>query len=395
MARLRWNMVLLLWLVLLIAIACRSAWSPQRNSVYPIYADAGRNWLAGQTCYGYLRPDHDIFRFSPVVAAAFVPFGMLPDPVGGPLWLLLNAGVFCLGLLCFVRTMQEARLDWAILGLAVLPWALPSFANLQANPLVIGLLLAGTAACRARRWNVAAMALTAASLIKLYPLAYALLLAVVYPRKLSVRLVVALLVGLGLPFVMHDADYVTSQWQIWRDDLARYHGLRTAEWHFVDFGLLLHGLGISLSPVAWATLQVSSGLALAGFVWLWCRSSVAESAILDRVHTLGACWMVLFGPGSESPTYTLLAPAFAIACAEAWRSSSRPWFLMLLFGLMLLRGLSVNVPLPAFINLSNPLIAVLFAFERIWTWSCASEPTADERFPLEAARAGGILERVT
>src|SRR3954452_23608899 len=107
----------LLWGALLVVIAPRAAWLPARTSVYPIYAEAGRNWWAGQTCYGQLRPEHDVFRFSPVVAQAFVPLGFLPDEVGGPLWLLLTAGVFAGGLAWYLRTVRPPGSDFALWSL--------------------------------------------------------------------------------------------------------------------------------------------------------------------------------------------------------------------------------------------------------------------------------------
>src|SRR5262245_21543334 len=124
----RW--IVSLWLLLLLAIGARSAWAPARNSVYPIFAQAGRNWHAGLTCYGLVRAHLDIFRFSPVVAAAFVPFGALPDAVGGPLWLTLNAAVFFAGLFWYLRSVRDT--NQPVILLLILPWALPSFGNLQA-----------------------------------------------------------------------------------------------------------------------------------------------------------------------------------------------------------------------------------------------------------------------
>src|SRR3954447_6061112 len=122
MLRIRPAGVVVLWGLLLLGIAVRAAWTPERHSVYPIYADAGRHWRAGTPCYGYLRADRDIFRFSPVVAAGLIPFGMLSDRVGGPLWLLLNAGVFFGGLVWFVRVVRPGAAAAAgLIGLALVP----------------------------------------------------------------------------------------------------------------------------------------------------------------------------------------------------------------------------------------------------------------------------------
>src|SRR4051794_33837879 len=79
---------LLVWTAILLAVCGRGLFSPRANSVYPIFAEAGRHWLEGADLY---HPVGDIYRYSPFVAALFAPFGRLPDALGGTLWRLVNA----------------------------------------------------------------------------------------------------------------------------------------------------------------------------------------------------------------------------------------------------------------------------------------------------------------
>ena len=65
------------------------------------------------------------------------------------------------------------------------------------------------------RWNLAALALAGPILLKVYPLAIALLLLLVYPRQLGWRLTVVLAVGLLLPFALQDPSYVARQYDAW------------------------------------------------------------------------------------------------------------------------------------------------------------------------------------
>src|ERR1043166_8762574 len=81
------------WALILLAISVRVCVMPQRgNGVYLILANAARNWWGGANLYFVDQPagDLDHFRYSPPVAAALVPFGMLPNQLAGILWRLLN-----------------------------------------------------------------------------------------------------------------------------------------------------------------------------------------------------------------------------------------------------------------------------------------------------------------
>src|SRR5204863_5778587 len=87
--------------------------------------------------------------------------------------------------------------------------------NGQSNPLVAGLLLAAVAGVAERRWNLAAVCVTAAVLFKGYPLAIGLLLAAVYPRRFAPRLAVALALGALLPFLLQRPEYVAAEYGSW------------------------------------------------------------------------------------------------------------------------------------------------------------------------------------
>src|SRR5438128_4019799 len=79
------------WATLLLVICVRSLLRPQTNSVYPIFATAARNFLAGADLYGGAG---GVYRYSPLVAALFVPLSDFSDALGGVLWRLLNAAVY-------------------------------------------------------------------------------------------------------------------------------------------------------------------------------------------------------------------------------------------------------------------------------------------------------------
>src|SRR5437868_1652934 len=74
-----------------------------------------------------------------------------------------------------------------LLLLFTVPGALLSLNNGQLNLPVIGLLLVMVAAAARERWTLAAVVAAGAVLLKIYPVAVALLLAVQHPRKFGPR----------------------------------------------------------------------------------------------------------------------------------------------------------------------------------------------------------------
>src|SRR5262245_49755812 len=181
------------WVLVIGVAALRALAWPRTHSVYPIFAQAARNWQEGQPLYAQAAPTAgawDVFRYSPLVAAALTPLSWLPDPAGGVLWRLINAGALLGGIFWFSRAvlLVFAGNRRGLLFLLVLPLAAGNLNNGQSNPLVLGLVLGAVAAAAERRWNLSAGCLALGCLFKIYPLAVGLLLVVVYPRRLGLRL---------------------------------------------------------------------------------------------------------------------------------------------------------------------------------------------------------------
>src|SRR5262249_32951527 len=152
---------------------------------------------------------------SPLVAGLLVPISFLPVILSSPLWVLLNAAVLLAALFYWQRAVSATRFSFAILALLVLPLALASLHNGQCNSLVIGLVIAGVAAAAGERWNWATFFIALATFLKLYPVAVGLLLVALYPRKLAVRMAIALGLGVLLPFLMQHPAYVLHQYGDW------------------------------------------------------------------------------------------------------------------------------------------------------------------------------------
>jgi Glycosyltransferase family 87 len=303
---------------------------PRSHTNFPIFAAAAQNWINGQDLYfvdAYKFHGLDHFRYSPLVATLLVPFGALPEQLGGLLWRGVNAAV-CFGALTWwlhvAAPVTLSRTQRGLMLLLVVPLTIASLNNGQSNPLVIGLILAGLAAVTVERWNLAAGCVALASLFKVYPLAIGLLLVVLHPRRFAWRLAVALALGLALPFVLQRPEYVAEQYNtwfylLWGDDRRTW----AVEHGYQDMWMLFRICNVPISTSAYLVVQ----LAVAALIALSCLAGRIAGwpgrQLLAHVLVLGTCWMTLLGPATEASTYALLAPAVAWAVVES-RHIDRP-----------------------------------------------------------------------
>jgi hypothetical protein len=335
--------------MLLLGIGGRVLVSGRCHSVYPIYAEAARAWMAGTDLYN--RPTGDPFRYSPLVAATLVPCALLPDALGGVLWRLINAAVYLGALAWWCRLVLPqplSRKQRALLFLLALPLSIGSLNNGQSNALVVGLLLAGVTGVAVRRWNLAAGCIAVACLFKLYPLAVGLLLALLYPRRFSTRLALALAAGLLTPFLVQQRDYVAVQYRGWANHLlADDRQAWPLDEAYRDFRLLCR---VWLRPVSGPTylgIQVAAGAACAALCVSVRRAGWSRRQLLTLVFGLGCCWMTIWGFATESCTYMLLAPVLAWAVLESWSRwdslAKRAW-LLVSYGLFVATQIAIAFP---------------------------------------------------
>jgi hypothetical protein len=306
-----------------VIVCARGALQQTTHSLFPTYAAAGKHWLTGSSLYRWPpeEPGLDAYRYSPTVAVALVPFALLPTVIGNVLWRLLNAGVLLGGLAAWLRSPLPWRPDArqrALVYLLVLPLATTSLNNGQTNPLVIGFLLLTVAAAGAGRWNAAALCTAVATALKIYPLTMGLLLAAAFPWRFAGRLVVALAAVAVVPFFFQQPGYVTGQYAEWLrlvgDDDRRYWPLHMA---YRDLWLLFRVARLPVSWTVYQVVQVLTGSACAVICVGGRLRGWPASHVLTAVLTLGTSWMILCGPATESSTYVLLAPAFALAVVMA------------------------------------------------------------------------------
>jgi hypothetical protein len=322
MTRTHWNRTAILaWTVLLAAVCIKPLIKPTSGTVYVTYAMAGVDFAAGQRLYDNPHPFADNYRYSPLVAAGFVPLSVLPLGIGGMVWRLLGAAVFLTGLAAWARRVCP---DVPLSGIFLLaiPLSLNSLNNGQANTLVLGLMLWGTLLASRNWWAAGAVLIAAAGLFKGYPLALGGLIALAAPIRFGLPLLAAVAAGAALPYVFQSPEYVSAQYQYWQENLARddrtalplYAGLQ-------DFHMLLRVVGLEIPLDPYRLVQAGTGALVALLLARQLWSGLHRREVVLNAFTFGVCWMIVFGPVVETATFIILAPVMA---REILDDRSRP-----------------------------------------------------------------------
>jgi len=316
-------LVTALWLLMACVVGTHSVVRPTKNTVFPTYHAAGEKWVQGKKIYKNNRR----FVYSPLAAAAFAPFSKLPLSAAGLLWRLINIGAFVGAVAWWLRSglhrgLAQKHYPWVFLLL--LPLSLGNFHNAQVNPLIISLILVAILACREKLWTLSAVAIGIATYFKIYPLAAGLLLLLLYPRQLWWRLAVVL-VSLGaLTFILQDPLYVKKQYELWiqyrlADNRFEYDNEIASR----DFLMILRALHIPITQRVYQGLQLAAGAAIAVLLLTGRLRGWAQDRLMVGLLSLVTCWMMLFGPSTESATYVIMAPALAFALVQACSQPER------------------------------------------------------------------------
>src|ERR1700677_456256 len=193
------RIVIALWVIATVVICVRVSLAHQ-HTVYPIYEHGAIEYRHTRPLYEQNARTPNGFVYSPLAAAFFVPFALLPDWAGEALWRLAGLVVCMAGIQRWLGTTGRRFMEPRHQGLyylALLPLFINNINNGQANILMIGLLIWAVVAVDAGAWMAAALCIAVATYLKVYPLVIGLLLAAIYPRKFAWRLAAAL-VGLGV-----------------------------------------------------------------------------------------------------------------------------------------------------------------------------------------------------
>lgn len=313
--RVRW-LAGALWGIFGVVLLVTAVRKPTTHSVYGVYAQAAQDWWHGHDLYSG-RPEP--YRYSPLFAILFTPFSLLPDGAGCALWKLTNLAAFAAALAYWARRGIANALSPCSLSLVfllVLPGVLHSAYIGQANLLMAALCLVATTPFDDERLGRVALLVAGAVLIKVYPLALALILAVQCGARFGRSFLACLTVGLVLPLLTAPWELVSAQYaswarHLWASGVGMRERVRSLDHLFTCYGITLPpALSFSLGIVGGA-----AGILLV--IWLSRRTAHAVDA--PFTYVVFALWAALFGPATETCTYAIVTPALAWVWIEAPR----------------------------------------------------------------------------
>lgn len=302
---------LLVWVGGVVGVGIAGYLRPQTGTVFPIYAIAARDWVAGKPDLYVLQAQTvEFYRYSPTFAVATIPFAELPPTWGNGLFMLLNGAAFAACLWVWVRhglPWKPTPNQAAALVLLVAVVVPVSLSTAQANLVMTGLVLAGLTAAAHDRWWVAAFTLAAATLVKVYPLALSLVLAVVFWRKFPARYAIALAVLMAVPFLTQAPEYVADRYAEWATHLR--HSDEVNRGRLRNLSKLFELAGHPIPADVFRLMAVTAG----GVVLLVGLVPDGRRERLTRVLAWFSVWALLYSPGTENATYAILAPSVAEA----------------------------------------------------------------------------------
>jgi Glycosyltransferase family 87 len=313
---------LALWFLAVIIVCVRVYRHPGLHSVFWTYRNAGAAWIQQRQIYGV---GGSAFLYSPLIAAFYSPFALISQNASEAIWRLLLGVALPLSLWLNSRALfRFSQNTFACLLLLILPLTLSNLNQGQANVVLIVLLLAATTAALQSQWWTCAFCASVSIYWKLYPVVFALLLTTIFPKKLTLRMLLALVVLFIVSLMLQKPSYVLREYGSWflhlssdRRRATEYYG----KWR--DFYLLLRLIGIPISTMSWKVVEVIAGLLAAAICLVERRLCPSRVALIFGAMCLAIIWMLLFGPATEAATYTLIAVPSAYLVIFGWSGASQ------------------------------------------------------------------------
>lgn len=353
----------------LLTVLVRLDSAPSLENVFAIYRDAGLRWVGGQDLY----PAQFRFNYFPPSAVLFAAWSSLPFQLGGALWRIANIAVFAYGVWRLSYSGERLPSSTRFLFASVVAVILSDSAarHGQMTLAMSGLMMAAVAdADGGRLWRAAVYAALA---VALKPLAavLVLLLFAIYPR-VGWRMAIALAVFFLLPFAFQHPDYVWRQWTAVPAMLATRAG-QQYEWQHVF--TLFTALGWTATSAEETVIRGASAVFVLFLCW-HARRRAPDIGVALTVYGLAACYILLFGSGTERNTYAMMTPVVGLVAATAWEARNRG--LLGLMGAVLAIMLLSNTLQHAFphtvLAMTKPVACLMLS---AWLVSSALKPRGD------------------
>jgi hypothetical protein len=380
-----------LWLVLGAVVVVKTAWYPKVHSTYPLFHDVAAAWWSGDDIYENASVGD--YRYGPSFAVVLGPIAWLPYTVGAVVWALLNIGIA----FWVTRTLARRVLPGMtsplarnlLLAVAVFPSAHCLYSS-QTNLLIFSLVAFASIAILDQRWWLAALLLAIAIHIKIWPLAGALLLVACWPRRLAWRLPVALAAVAALPLLAARPAVVWQQYLQWYQHVVGPAMIRHT---YRDAWTIWELISKPVNPTVYTVLQLAMAAVALGLC-LWRAFRLPPQRLVLFVLASWTTWQLVFGPGTERNTFSLIAPLTSWAVVVAVLQEKNPWLMGTGFLCTVLAAMVGHAEdmLPWLQALHPVGILLFFAWYLRWNWREADWECGDSP-PLSISLAPALRNR--
>jgi len=332
------------------AIAGAVSWAAGQSQNFEVFRAAAHALVEGDDLYTLNAADY--FKYSPTFALLFLPFTWGPSWFLAPSWSALNFGLAGWGLdrlLAHDPRKKRAAQLVALAGIVV------ATDGDQSNLVVAGAVLLAFDAYEKGHLRLAAHLVAAATLVKIFPIAFAglvLLLPKEQRRPAFTALAGALLTWIVLPLVLLEPAELVAQYASWHALLERDHG--NHGWSVMS--LFQDGLGFRWSA---APLQLC-GVAVQALTLVLGVRFGTDRAWRRTVMCSLLCFSVLFNHRAEYATFAISAVGVGIWYASG-ETPAPLWRRVLV-------GLAIVAPGPFFTraNVDAAGIVSLLAAHRLF-----------------------------
>ena len=302
-----------LWFLLpVIAVSLKLSIGPAAYNNYLIYKHVFLHVLERSDLYAFYPEDH-LYQnhYGPTFSLLIAPFALLPDVVGGLLWILAGAASLYIALqkLPISRSAQVV-----VMGIVVVEMT-GSLQNFQFNTMLCAwVILSWYYLCQGRLWP-AAILISGGMLVKLYGI-----LGVLFTPfngkfgRMILLMVLATFALVVIPMVFSDPEFIIRSYEDW------YHRLVGKNAENINTNLTdgmqdLSAMGMFRRMTGWYELSNLWFLLPAGLLML--LPLLRRDQWLDPRFQMNylaqlLIGMVVFSTSAESPTYVIAVTGFAI-----------------------------------------------------------------------------------
>jgi hypothetical protein len=377
-----------LWIALAVIITVKTIQNPDNHNTYPIYRDAARAWWNGKNVYDSFFFGSD-YRYGPSFALAILPLAWLPDLAGAVVWALLSVGIAYWATAAMCRRILPGvgtpRLRNFVLVATILPAAHCLYAS-QTNLLVFALAAFAAIAIIDKRWWLAALLLAIDVHIKVWPLAVALLLMTCWPRRLAWRLPIALVAVAALPLLVKPPQVVFDQYVQWYQHVAGLVSNRHLAYR--DAWTIWELISSPVNPRLYSLMQLGGAAIMFGLC-LWQSFRLKPQRLVLFVLVCWTTWQLVFGPGTERNTFSLIAPLTGWAVVVAMVQRRAAWLMASSYLLALAPAMRGVEDLHPSLQMMHPLGILLF-FGWFFRWN-GSEQSQSSAVSVEEKRVQVVI----